>query len=99
MTYHTQGWSIPVSLSSSDFKYSSSYKVRVATKGRRGGDICGGERPQRGKILNLSSPGKGWQEKSQNFPRRGRVGEEKSQNFPRRGMSRLAKVATLLLAL
>ena len=29
----------------------------VVAKGRRGGDICGGERPRRGKILNLSSPG------------------------------------------
>jgi len=39
----------------------------VHTKGRRGGDICGGERPRRGKILN--------------FPRRGRDGEKKVKIF------------------
>ena len=38
-----------------------------AAKGRRGGDICGGERPRRGKILN--------------FPRRGRDGEKKVKIF------------------
>ena len=39
----------------------------VATKGRRGGDISGGERPRRGKILN--------------FPRRGRDGKKKVKIF------------------
>ena len=37
------------------------------------------------KNLKFSSPGKGWREKSQNFPRRGRVGEEKS-GFQTRGI-------------
>ena len=37
------------------------------------------------KKSKFSSPGKGWREKSQNFPRRGRVGEEKS-GFQTRGI-------------
>ena len=65
----------------------------LASSGRR--NVLPGT-TQRGKILNLSSPALGWQEKSQKFPRRGRSlvspkytnsspWQEKSQNFPRRG--------------
>ena len=46
------------------------YKT-VLSKGRRGGDIYGGERPRRGKI-SLKS-------------RRGGLGEENRSIFPRRG--------------
>ena len=46
-------------------------KKCVLSKGRRGGDIYGGERPRRGKI-SLKS-------------RRGGLGEENCSIFPRRG--------------